>query len=45
MAKFAHHLPSLGNLEQMEVAVTTFVKKTEPAEPQQPIKKAKRGRS
>ncbi len=45
MAKFAHHLPSLGNLEQMEVAVTTFIKKTEPAEPQQPTKKAKRGRS
>ncbi len=32
MAKFAHHHPALDNLKQMEVAVTTFIKKTEPAE-------------
>ena len=44
MAKFAHHLPSFGNLEQMEVAVTAFVKKTEPTE-QQPVIKEGRGRS
>lgn len=39
MAKFAHHLPKLENLEQMELAVTSFIKRTEPAEP------AKRGKS
>jgi hypothetical protein len=39
MAKFAHHLPKLENLEQMEIAVTSFIKRTEPAEP------VKRGRS
>lgn len=39
MAKFAHHLPNLKNLEQMELAVTSFIKRTEPAEPE------KRGRS
>jgi hypothetical protein len=39
MAKFAHHLPNLENLEQMEIAVTSFIKRTEPAEP------VKRGRS
>jgi len=38
MAKFAHHLPKLENLEQMELAVTSFIKRTEPAEP------VKRGR-
>jgi hypothetical protein len=30
MAKFAHHLPQHDNLEQMETAVTNFVKKTVP---------------
>lgn len=54
MAKFAHHHPALGNLEQMEVAVTTFIKKTEPVEqpkasrpPKKPkqSKQFKRGRS
>lgn len=44
MAKFAHHLANFDNLEQMEAAVTTFVKKTEPAE-QQPAKNKRRGRS
>lgn len=39
MAKFAHHLPKLENLEQMELAVTSFIKRTEPAEP------GKRGKS
>jgi hypothetical protein len=39
MAKFAHHLPKLENLEQMEIAVTSFIKRTEPAEP------VERGRS
>lgn len=33
MAKFAHHIPQLSNLEKMEDAVTTFVKTTEPTEP------------
>lgn len=31
MAKFAHYIPKLENLELMEDAVITFVKKTEPA--------------
>lgn len=31
MAKFAHYIPNLENLEMMEDAVITFVKKTEPA--------------
>jgi len=44
MAKFAHHLPNFDNLEQMEAAVTSFVKKTEPAK-QQPAKNKRRGRS
>ncbi len=44
MAKFAHHLPNSSNLEQMEVAVTTFVKKTEPSF-QQPANNRGRGRS
>jgi hypothetical protein len=33
MAKFAHHIPEIKNLEMMEDAVTTFIKKTEPADP------------
>ncbi len=32
MAKFAHHVPEIKNLEEMEEAVTTFIKRTEPAE-------------
>jgi hypothetical protein len=32
MAKFAHHVPEIENLEKMEEAVTTFIKRTEPAE-------------
>jgi hypothetical protein len=32
MAKFAHHVPEIENLEKMEEAVTSFIKKTEPAE-------------
>ena len=31
MAKFAHRVPDLGNMGQMEHAVTDFVKKTEPS--------------
>ncbi len=51
MAKFAHHVPEIKNLEMMEGAVTTFIKKTEPIEPQkatlQPKQKThkKRGQS
>lgn len=51
MAKFAHHIPEIKNLEMMEDAVTTFIKKTEPADPAkaslQPghSKRSKRGRS
>lgn len=30
MAKFAHHIPGLSNLEKMEEAVTSFIKTTEP---------------
>ncbi len=41
MAKFAHHLPQMDNLEKMEVAVTTFVQTTEPAEPAETAKPAK----
>lgn len=33
MAKFAHHIPEIQNLQQMEQAITTFIKKTEPADP------------
>jgi hypothetical protein len=44
MAKFAHHLPQLGNLEQMEVAVTTFIQTTVPVEPQESAKPAKPSR-
>lgn len=32
MAKFAHHIPDLNNLELMENAVITFVKRTEPTQ-------------
>jgi hypothetical protein len=42
MAKFAHHIPEIKNLEMMEDAVTTFIKKTEPTEPQKPKKKSKK---
>lgn len=54
MAKFAHHIPEVKNLEMMEEAVTTFIKRTEPTEPQKPkkqsnrlkgLKRTKRGRS
>lgn len=45
MAKFAHHIPEIKNLELMEDAVTTFIKKTEPKDPQKPKKQSKRGRS
>jgi hypothetical protein len=48
MAKFAHHIPEIKNLEMMEDAITTFIKNTEPAEPQKPskrFKQTKRGRS
>lgn len=55
MAKFAHHLPQLDNLEQMEAAVTSFVQKTTPQpssaksskpwKSPQPAGKYKRGRS
>jgi hypothetical protein len=44
MAKFAHHLPQLSNLERMEVAVTTFIQTTEPVEPQESAKPAKLSR-
>ena len=44
MAKFAHHLPQLGNLEQMEVAVTTFIQTTVPVEPRESAKPAKPSR-
>jgi hypothetical protein len=30
MAKFAHRIPDQDNMEQMEIAVTAFVRKTEP---------------
>lgn len=42
MAKFAHQLPQLEHLDQMEAAVTSFVKCTEPVQSETP---AKRGRS
>jgi hypothetical protein len=51
MAKFAHHIPELSNLEMVEEAVTTFIKRTEPAEPLKPSmqpkqnNRKKRGRS
>lgn len=55
MAKFAHHLPQLDNLEQMEAAVTNFVQQTTPqpnsAKSSKPLKSPKpaakyqRGRS
>ncbi len=32
MAKFAHHVPEIENLKKMEEAITTFIKRTEPAE-------------
>ena len=32
MAKFAHHVPHVASLEKIEEAVTTFIRKTEPAE-------------
>jgi hypothetical protein len=32
MAKFAHRVPEIENLERMEEAVTSFIKRTEPAE-------------
>lgn len=41
MAKFAHQLPNLDNLIQMEVAVTTFIEKTEPVESKSKSSKAK----
>jgi len=44
MAKFAHHIPEIKNLEMMEDAVTTFIKKTEPTEPQKNHKPQKRSR-
>lgn len=34
MAKFAHHVPEIKNLEMMEEAVTTFIKRTEPTGPE-----------
>lgn len=55
MAKFAHHLPQRDNLEQMEAAVTNFVRQTTPqpnsAKSSKPLKSTKpaapykRGRS
>lgn len=48
MAKFAHHLPELDNLQQMEYAVTSFIKRTEPEEPKpalQPKNAGFKGRS
>lgn len=42
MAKFAHHIPKIENLEMMEDAVTTFIKKTEPTEPQKTRKQSKK---
>lgn len=48
MAKFAHHIPKIKNLEMMEDAVTTFIKRTEPTEPIKPsrqLQRSKRGRS
>lgn len=55
MAKFAHHLPQLDHLEQMEAAVTNFVQKTtppptsakstKPRKSPKPATKFKRGRS
>ncbi len=44
MAKFAHHLPQMDNLEKMEVAVTTFIKTTEPVEPPKQAKPLKRSK-
>lgn len=50
MAKFAHHIPEIKNLEMMEDAVTSFIKKTEPTEPQntkrlsKQVKQTERGR-
>lgn len=41
MAKFAHHIPEVRNLEMMEEAVTTFIKRTEPTEPQKQAEQAK----
>jgi len=41
MAKFAHHHPALKNLQQMEVAVTAFIKKTEPVETPKAARSAK----
>ncbi len=51
MAKFAHHIPEVRNLEMVEDAIITFIKKTEPAEPPKTSvhpkknKREKRGRS
>ena len=48
MAKFAHHIPEIKNLEMMEDAVTSFIKKTEPQKPKKQSKQFKqpqRGRS
>jgi hypothetical protein len=44
MAKFAHHHPALSNLEQMEVAVTTFIKKTEPVDQPKVARPAKQSK-
>ncbi|MGB3210653.1 MAG: hypothetical protein WBB19_08125 [Desulforhopalus sp.] len=45
MAKFAHHLSERASLEEMEVAVTTFIERTKPVEPPKsanPLKPSKR---
>ena len=44
MAKFAHHIPEIKNLEMMEDAVTTFIKRTEPKEPQNRVKPSKQSK-
>ncbi len=41
MAKFAHHIPEIKNLEMVEEAVTTFIKRTEPAETLKPARQPK----
>lgn len=44
MAKFAHHVPEIKNLEMIEDAVTTFIKKTEPTEPPMAPRQPKRAK-
>jgi len=45
MAKFAHHIPAIENLQIMEDAVTSFIKRTEPVTTQESVKTSKRGGS